>query len=176
MTAVPHVAVGEVHRSMVSSHEARAREHVALRSPRSRRARFMALSTALTGDADLPSDLAASYVRRLDAHHPDELDALLGAFESGLTSSGDEREAIATHVIADEALWSTAREVISIWMTSRLPASTRSRPRPWRPRSTSGADCGQRSARIRRVSPVGTSATGTTSRSSDAHGCHEEAR
>jgi hypothetical protein len=121
MTAVPHVAVGEVHRSMVSSHEARAREHVAPRSPRSRRARFMALSTALTGDADLPSDLAASYVRRLDAHHPDELDALLGAFESGLTSSGDEREAIATHVITDDALWSTAHEVISIWMTSRLP-------------------------------------------------------
>ncbi len=140
MTAVPHVVVGEVHRSMVPSHQARAREHVALQSPRSRRARFMALSTASTGDADLPSDLAASYVRRLDAHHPDELDALLGVFESGLTSSGDEREAIATDVIADEALWSTAARRSA--STSRLLVSMNLSPRPWRPRSTSGADGG----------------------------------
>ena len=81
----------------------------------------MALSIALTGDADLPADLAASYLRRLDTNHPHELDALLAAFESGLSPTGDEQEAITTRVVVDEALWTTAREIISIWMTSRLP-------------------------------------------------------
>jgi hypothetical protein len=96
---------------------------VAIMSARreSRRSRFVELSVALLGDTDLPESLASAYMKRIDAAHPGELDALIEAFEAGAAAGDDPEHAIESRVVADAALWATAREVITIWMTSRLP-------------------------------------------------------
>lgn len=87
----------------------------------SRRARFVALSVALTGDPELPAVLATAYLKRLDRAHPGDVDKLLVAYEAGLAAGEHELQAIQDRVVDDAARWSTAREVVSIWLTSRLP-------------------------------------------------------
>jgi len=94
----------------------------------SRRARFLVLSVALSGDTGLPGDLAGPYLKRLDRAHPGEVDALLAAFEEGLAQGDDADRAIRDHIVSDAALWATSREIVSIWLTSRLPAVDRVLP------------------------------------------------
>jgi|GEM_PF-2013787 len=108
--------------------ESRPGQSLSPKTSVTRRARFLALSIALTGDAALPPHLVAGYLQRVDHSHPGEVDALLAAFEAGLAADGDPDAAIRARVTGDAALWATSREVISVWLTSRLPAVDRVAP------------------------------------------------
>jgi hypothetical protein len=92
------------------------------RSSATRRTRFFELSTALTGDDGLPENLAAPYLKRVDKAHPGQVDALLHAFDAGRQNHPDVEGVIRDHIVTQDALWVVARDVICVWLTSRLPS------------------------------------------------------
>jgi hypothetical protein len=78
-------------------------------------ARFARFSMVLTGDNNLPADLARPYFDRAQEQLKDRLNALLGKFDELIKAGKDPVTAIREDILPDAELGPAAKVVLLLW-------------------------------------------------------------